>query len=60
MVQLITSTPSDTLGREFESRYLVIFPHKNKKQKTAQVENTKFDFTVDEGKDRLNPSREKN
>ena len=44
-----------------------IFPHKKyiNKKYTQQVENdyfvkhTKFDFTVDEGKGWLNPSREK-
>ena len=36
---------------------------KNKLKNAQQVENdyyTEFDFTVDEGKERLNPSREKN
>ena len=36
---------------------------KNKIKNAQQVENdyyTEFDFTVDEGKERLNPSREKN
>ena len=41
-----------------------IFPHKKKKEKknAQQVDNdsfvyTKFDFTVDEGRERLNPSQ---
>ena len=41
-----------------------IFPlRKNQNKKNAQqvqVENDKFDFTVDEGNDQLNSSREKN
>ena len=35
--------------------------NKNKNKNAQRVENdTKFDFTVDEGKEWLNPSREKN
>ena len=48
-----------TLGREFESRYLGFFP-KCRTIKIVRTQNSKFDFTVDEGKERLHPSREKN
>ena len=40
-----------------------IFSHKKRKRNAQQVENDeyiKIDFTVDEGKEWLDPSREKN
>ena len=45
------SSSSD--NRDFSSQ-------KTKTKNAQQVENDKFDFTVDEGKEQLNPSREKN
>ena len=70
VVQLVTSEPSDTLGREFESRR----SHTNRdfsSQKTRKKKRptsgerlirgyTKFDFTVNEHKGRLNPYRDIN
>ena len=52
IAQLVTLKPSDTLGREIESR--------GTSGERLNRWYTKFDFTVDEVKERLNHSREKN
>ena len=38
----------------------IMYVYKKKKKKIVSTQNSKFDFTVDEGKEWLNPSREKN
>ena len=53
IAQLVTSKPSDTLGREFESRYFEFFFTKKKKKKR------KSPTSGERSKERPNPSREK-
>ena len=67
VVQLATPKPSLTLGREFESRcshtnwnfssYIYILIPTSRGRSIRGY--TKFEFTVDEGKGRLNPSHDK-
>ena len=68
VVQLVTSKPSD-VGTDVSLNLGAvtptgIFPHKKKKMpnkwRTINSLVQKFDFTVDEGKERLNPFRDKN
>ena len=66
-VQKVTSKPSDTLGREFEYwrshrnyDFLTSCPTSARTITTVLRRGyTYFDFTVDEGKGRLNRSRDK-
>ena len=71
MVQLVISKPSDVVTgvRISASPHELGLFQKKKKKKKKKMPNkwrtikslyTKFDFTVDEGKERLNPSRDKN